>query len=62
MPSLIMVSLVVDSCRSSKKSKAEEIHRTKEEGEWKKPFRNALDISDRKKFESYEGTYVPMTR
>jgi hypothetical protein len=38
-----------------KNSKAEENYRTKEKEEWKKPCRNALDKSDRKKIASYEG-------
>jgi len=33
MPSLLTVNLVFDCCRSSKKSKGEENHRTEEERE-----------------------------
>ena len=62
MPSLLTVNLVFDCCRSSKKSKGEENHRTEEEREWKKPSRNALDKSDRNRLEGYEGVYACMTR
>ena len=37
-----------------------ENHRRKEKREWEKPFRNALDKSDRNRFEGYKGAYVFM--